>query len=68
MFQMLTYQKPYRVASTYHLDVLCYTSLIVQFGLEVFVRESQSLGVSLSPNSPFSQTVQIAVEASFALR
>ena len=68
MLVLLTYQKPYRVASTYHLDVLCYISLIVQFGLEVLVRESDSLGVSLSQNSPFSKTVQIAVEASFALR
>ncbi len=68
MLVLLTYQKPYRVASTYHLDVLCYTSLIVQFGLEVLVRESESLGVSLSPDSPFSQTLQIAVESSFALR
>ena len=68
MLILLMYQKPYRVASTYHLDVLCYTSLIVQFALEIIVRESDSFGVSLSPNNPFSKTVQIAVDASFAMR
>jgi hypothetical protein len=68
MLVLLMYQKPYRHAPTYHLDVLCYISLVIQFGVEVLVRESDSLGVSLSPNSPFSKTVQIAVQASFALR
>jgi len=68
MLTLLTYQKPYRSAFTYHLDVLCYVSLIMQFVLEILVHESDSLGVSPSPNSPFSHTLQVAVVASFALR
>ncbi len=68
MLTLLMYQKPYRSAYTYHLDVICYLSLIIQFGLQVLVRESDSLGIAPSPSSPFAKTLEIAAEASGAVR
>ena len=68
MLPLLTYQKPYRAASTYHLDVLCYVSLAMQFVLEVLVRDSDSLGVSPSTDNPFSGILNAAVGVNAALR
>jgi hypothetical protein len=68
MLLLLMYQKPYRIASTHHFDVLCYVCLIIQFSLEVWVRASESLGVSLAPNTDVSTQLHSAYEASFAVR
>ncbi len=68
MLILLMYQKPYRTVSTYHLDVLCYASLIVQFGFEVIVRESDSLGVSPGTDNPFAGVLTAAAEVSAAMR
>jgi hypothetical protein len=68
MLILLTYLKPYRLATTHHLDVMCYATLIMQFVLEIFVRSSDSLGVSPGINNPFSGIANAAVEVSSALR
>ena len=68
MLTLLTYQKPYRAASTYHLDVLCYVSLVMQFALEVLVRASDSLGVSAGTDNPFFNILNAAIEVSLSLR
>ncbi|MEI8287396.1 MAG: hypothetical protein WCG15_08885 [Actinomycetes bacterium] len=68
MLILLTYLKPYRHACTYHIDVLCYASLIMQFVLEVLVRDSDSLGVSPGANNPFSGIINAAADISVALR
>jgi hypothetical protein len=68
MLTLLMYQKPYRAASTYHLDVLCYVSLVMQFALEVLVRDSDSLGVIPGADNPFSAVLKAAIEVSLSLR
>jgi hypothetical protein len=68
MLTLLMYQKPYRAASTYHLDVLCYVSLAMQFVLEVLVRDSDSLGVSPGTDNPFFNILNAAIEVSLSLR
>jgi hypothetical protein len=68
MLTLLMYQKPYRAASTYHLDVLCYVSLVMQFALEVLVRDSDSLGVSPGTDNPFFNILNAAIEVSLSLR
>jgi hypothetical protein len=46
MLVLLIDQKPYRCASTYRFEVLCYSSLVIQFMLQALLVESVSLGVS----------------------
>jgi len=68
MLLLLTYQRPYRLSSTFHFDVLCHVCLIIQFVLEVVARSTESLGISLGPNNRYYQSVQSSYEASFYLR
>jgi hypothetical protein len=68
MLVVLMYQKPYRHTPTFHFDVLCYLSLIMQFALEVLVRDSDSLGVSLNESNPFFFTLRRVANLSVALR
>jgi hypothetical protein len=68
MLILLMHLRPYHYAPTYCLDVLCYASLIVQFMLEILVRDSDSLGVVPGTDNPFSNILHAAVEVSVALR
>jgi hypothetical protein len=68
MLILLTYQKPYHARSTHHLDVFCHGSLIMQFALEVLVRDSDSLGVLPGADNPFSGVLHAAAEVSAVLR
>jgi hypothetical protein len=68
MLLLLTYQKPYRLASTYHFDVMCHVCLVVQFTLEVWVRASESLGIISGTSSNVSSQLRISYDASFVVR
>ncbi len=68
MLLLLTYQRPYRLASTYHFDVLCYVCLIIQFVLEVLVRSSESLGISPGPGNLFYPSLESSYTAGVYLR
>ena len=68
MLLLLMYQKPYRIDSTYHFDVLCQVCLIMQFVLEVLDRATESLGISINPSNPFSHSLDIAYKTSFGMR
>jgi hypothetical protein len=68
MLLLLTYQKPYRTDSTHHFDVMCYVCLIIQFVLEVLVRATESLGISIEPSNPFLHSLDIAYQTSFGMR
>jgi hypothetical protein len=68
MLLLLTYQQPYRIDSTHHFDVLCYVCLIIQFVLEVLVRATESLGISVEPSNPFLHSLDIAYQTSFGMR
>jgi hypothetical protein len=68
MLMMLMHLKPYRHSFTYYFDVLCYVCLVVQFILEVLVRATESLGISLPSDNNFSKSLDNAYEASFVLR
>jgi hypothetical protein len=68
MLLLLTYQRPYRVASTYHFDVLCYVCLMIQFVLQVLVSSSESLGISPGPGNHFFPSLESSYTASIYLR
>ena len=68
MLLLLMYQRPYRIDSTYHFDVLCHVCLIMQFVLEVLDRATESLGISINPSNPFSRSLDIAYQTSFGMR
>jgi len=68
MLVILMHLKPYRQSFTYYFDVLCYLCLITQFGLEVLVRASESLGISLSSANNFLKSLDNSYVASFVLR
>jgi len=68
MLMMLMHLKPYRHSFTYYFDVLCHVCLAIQFVLEVLVRSTESLGISIPSDNNFSKSLDNAYEASFALR
>lgn len=68
MLMMLMHLKPYRHSFTYYFDVLCYVCLITQFVLEVLVRSTESMGISLSSDNNFSKSLDNSYVASFVLR
>ena len=68
MLVILMHIKPYRQSITYYFDVLCYLCLIVQFVLEVLVRATESLGISIDSDNNFSTSLHNSYRASFALR
>ncbi len=68
MLLLLTYQRPYRIASTYHFDLLCYFCLIIQFFLEAFVRSSESLGISPGTSNHYYSLLEFLYQVSIYLR
>jgi hypothetical protein len=65
---LMIYQNPYREATTYRFDILCYAVLTIQFGLMVLVSVSQSLGVSTSGTNFYFQTLKHSTVAITYLR
>ena len=65
---LMIYQNPYREATTYRFDILCYAVLTIQFGLTVLVSVSQSLGVSTSENNFYFATLKRSAVAITYLR
>jgi hypothetical protein len=65
---LMMYQNPYREATTYRFDILCYAVLTIQFGLTVLVSVSQSLGVSTSENDLYFATLKRSAMAITYLR
>ena len=68
MLILLMKLRPYVHQRTYHMDVFCYACLMVQYILEVLVRTSQSLGISVGTSNNFFQIVLYADAASAAVR
>jgi hypothetical protein len=65
---LMLYLNPYREATTYRFDILCYAVLTIQFGLMVLVSVSQSLGVSTSENNFYFVTLKRSAVAITYLR
>jgi hypothetical protein len=65
---LMVYLNPYREATTYRFDILCYAVLTIQFGLMVLVSVSQSLGVSTSENNFYFATLKRSAAAITYLR
>jgi len=65
---LMLYLNPYREATTYRFDILCYAVLTIQFGLMVLVSVSQSLGVSTSENNFYFETLKRSAVAITYLR
>ena len=68
MLILLMTLRPYLHKRTYHMDVFCYACLMVQYILEVLVRTSQSLGISVGPSNDFFRIILYADAASSAVR
>ena len=68
MLVLLMALKPYVEQRTHCMDLLCYMCLIVQFALQVVVRDSESLGVAVVSSNNYRQTIRKAARASEVLR
>jgi hypothetical protein len=68
MFGLLIWLRPYVEQRTYCMDVFCHICLIVQFALQILVRDSESLGVAVVATNIFRLTIFSAAKASEALR
>jgi hypothetical protein len=64
MLIVLMAQRPYADLRTYYMDIFCYFCLIVQFLLQSLAGASESLGLSLNPDSRFFKTVRNVSTAS----
>ena len=60
--------KPYRRASTYIFDILCYAILIIQFNLMAVGTVSESLGILPNSNNLYFFTLNQAAAANLYLR
>jgi hypothetical protein len=65
---LLLRQKPYRRASTYIFDILCYAILIIQFILLAVGTVSESLGILPNSNNLYFFTLNQAAAANLYLR
>jgi hypothetical protein len=68
MLVLLMAFKPYVEQRTHCMDLLCYICLIVQFALQVVVRDSESLGIAVLSSNSYRQTIRKAARASEVLR
>jgi hypothetical protein len=68
MLMVLMAQRPYVDQRTYYMDMFCYFCLIVQFLLQCLAGASESLGLSLNPDSRFFETVRDASTASATIQ
>jgi hypothetical protein len=68
MLIVLMAQRPYVDLRTYYMDIFCYFCLIVQFLLQSLAGASESLGLSLNPDSRFFETVRDASTASATIQ
>jgi hypothetical protein len=68
MLVLLTMLRPYVEQRTYYMDLFCYVCLIVQFALQILVRDSESLGVAVGTANTFRTTIVNAAKASESLR
>jgi hypothetical protein len=68
MFGLLMWLRPYVEQRTYCMDLFCHVCLIVQFALQILVRDSESLGVAVAATNIFRPTIFSAAKASEALR
>ena len=60
--------RPYVEQRTYCMDLFCHVCLIVQFALQILVRDSESLGFAVVATNIFRPTIFSAAKASEALR
>jgi hypothetical protein len=68
MGYLLVWLRPYVEHRTYCMDLFCHACLIVQFALQILVRDSESLGVAVVATNIFRPTIFSAAKASEALR
>jgi hypothetical protein len=68
MLVLLMALRPYVEQRTHYMDLLCYMCLIVQFLLQVIVRDSESLGVAVLSSNSYRKTIHNAARASEVLR
>jgi hypothetical protein len=68
MSGLLMWLRPYAEQRTYCMDLLCYFCLIVQFALQILIRDSESLGVAVADTNNFRPTIFSAARASEVLR
>jgi hypothetical protein len=68
MLVLLMWFRPYVEQRTYCMDLFCYVCLIVQFALQILVRDSESLGVAVVATNIFRPTIFSAAKTSEALR
>ena len=68
MLLLLQSKRPYVDQRTYYMDMFCYFCLIVQFLLQSLAGASESLGLSLNPDSRFFETVRDASTASATIQ
>jgi hypothetical protein len=68
MLTLLITLRPYVHNRTYYMDIFCNLCLVVQFGLQILVRNSESLGVAVGDANKFRPALRLATTASFVLR
>jgi hypothetical protein len=68
MLILLIILMPYAEKRTYYMDIFCNFCLIIQFALQILVRNSESLGFAVGDANRFRLTLRNATTASNVLR
>ena len=68
MLILLIILMSYAEKRTYYMDIFCNFCLVIQFALQILVRNSESLGVAVGDANRFRLTLRSATTASNVLR